>query len=222
MHLSQPYYQWIKVKLVVYTAIFGSYDKLIDPEIVSPDIDYVCFTDQPLHSDVWDIRHVPATGNTTLQARGYKLLPHIQFPDHDVSIWCDGSCHPVDMSAFAEQLQDADMFAFDHGRDCIYKEGEACIQHKKDDPAVIKAQMRRYAKDGYPQNNGLIATGMIIRKHNDPDMIRLHEAWYEEVIRGSIRDQLSFNYCLSKYPINLRVIPFGKHKQWFKWRKHGR
>ncbi len=43
--------------LVVYTAIFGDYDKLRDPRERLPNVQYVCFTDNPrLKSSVWQVR----------------------------------------------------------------------------------------------------------------------------------------------------------------------
>ena len=41
-------------KMVVYTAIAGQYVQLFVPEFITPEADYVCFTDNPeLTSDFW-------------------------------------------------------------------------------------------------------------------------------------------------------------------------
>ena len=78
-------------RTIVYTAIIGPYDDLHDPLIVSPDCDYVCFTDQPLTSDVWKIVHVtPMTGEDTRRtAKRHKIFPHVLFPEHTQSLWVD-------------------------------------------------------------------------------------------------------------------------------------
>ena len=65
---------------VVYTAILGSiYDDLKEPTVISPGWKYVCFTDQPLQSNIWEIRPVPTTGNPQRQARELKITAFKQW-----------------------------------------------------------------------------------------------------------------------------------------------
>jgi hypothetical protein len=47
-------------RLVAYTAIFGGRDSLKDPTVITPHCRYVCFTDEPLVSEIWEIVRVPA------------------------------------------------------------------------------------------------------------------------------------------------------------------
>ena len=45
-------------KIVVYTAIFGGYNELIEqPQF--ENVDYVCFTDRNLSSSTWKVVVVP-------------------------------------------------------------------------------------------------------------------------------------------------------------------
>ena len=53
---------------------------------------------------------------------------------------------------------------------------------------------KRYKKVKFPDNNGLIESCLIIRKHNEKDVILQMEKWYEEIEKYSHRDQLSFNF----------------------------
>ena len=48
-----------KNKKVVYTCISGKYDTLMDPIYVNDDFDYICYTDQPFKSNIWEIRPIP-------------------------------------------------------------------------------------------------------------------------------------------------------------------
>ena len=49
----------MKKKVIIYTAIFGGYDELVEPDYIPEDCDFVCFTDSThFKSDVWDIRVV--------------------------------------------------------------------------------------------------------------------------------------------------------------------
>jgi hypothetical protein len=49
------------MKIVCYTCITGSYDKLHDPLIVPSGIDFICFTNNSnLKSNIWKIRPIPS------------------------------------------------------------------------------------------------------------------------------------------------------------------
>src|ERR1043165_9105378 len=79
-------------KTVVYTAIYGGKDVLIEPAVVPPDCDFVCFTDSDLHSKTWNIRNVPASSTDPVRsAKVFKVLPHRYFPEYDYSVWIDGN-----------------------------------------------------------------------------------------------------------------------------------
>ncbi len=41
---------------VIYTAIIGGYDELVEPDYKPEGWDFVCFTDRELESDIWEIR----------------------------------------------------------------------------------------------------------------------------------------------------------------------
>jgi len=58
----------------------------------------------------------------------------------------------------------------------------------------LKAQIKRYRAEGYPEDNGLIMSSVILRRHNEPEIIEFDKKWWEEIANGSKRDQLSFNY----------------------------
>lgn len=194
------------MKKVIYTAIFGDYDILREPEFINKDFDYVCFTDCNITSDLWRIEKTDKVDNPTLFARMYKTLPHKFLKEYDLSIWVDGSIRIVsDMNIYLKRLGDNDIMMFDHGRRCIYDEAKACIRHGKDDKDVIEKQMIRYAKEEFPREMGLNATGLMTRKHNDK-VKEFCDAWWNEIAKGSIRDQLSFNYVMWKHPIDMAVL----------------
>ena len=84
------------MKKVIYTAIFGDYDHLPEPEYMPAGFDFICFTDTDIESNVWDVRKVlPIYEDSTRNARKYKILPHKFLPEYDLSIWMDGNQHCV-------------------------------------------------------------------------------------------------------------------------------
>jgi len=198
-----------KNKIVVYTAIYGGFIKLKDA-IASNGCDFVCFTDDPnLTSDTWEIRYVKGIyPHPRRCARMYKILPHKYFSEYECSLWVDGSHIPVDAKNFIiTHLSNSDITLFKHyRRNCIYQELKACISLNLDNKDVMSAQIEKYKNDGYPVNNGLIASGVIARKHNEPNIIKAMEDWWEEIKNNSVRDQLSFNYIMHKHNLPYNAI----------------
>ena len=185
----------------MYTAIFGGVDILKEPRWLAAGVEYVCFgdADVPAYSEQWQIvpvNHLPADPRRS--ARFLKLMPHLLFPTVECSVWIDGS---FTAEAALEDLVNkvspqAPIACFHHPRrDCAYQEAVECGRLDLDDRNVIRQQMARYSRMGYPRRNGLIASGIMVRWHQDPAIQRLMDAWWTEIDTGSVRDQLSFNYC---------------------------
>ena len=88
----------------------------------------------------------------------------------------------------------------------MQKTPERGMLNYKDDPEIIQNQIQRYQKEGYPVNNGLIKGGIILRRHNEKDVINAMESWWEEVKYNSKRDQLSFNYVAWLHNLKFNYI----------------
>ena len=203
-------------KIVVYTSIinpekpFGiheNYDRLKDPGVIEKGVDYICYTNNPkLKSNVYNIIQVPLKfGDASRSSREMKILPHKYLSEYDISIYIDGS-HGIrkGIRDFAiKKMKIADFVARKHDkRSCVYDEAKHLINifdtNPKDNPEIIREHIKRYEKQKYPQNNGLISTGVIIRKHNDTEIIKCMEEWWSTYMNGSRRDQLSLPYALWK------------------------
>jgi hypothetical protein len=193
----------------VYTYVFGDYDSLKTPTQLTRGWDYICFTDDPeLRSDVWDVRlSVGDAADHALDRKRYAVkhmtLAHRYVPRYDATLAVGGQFRiACDLDAFlarhfADEADDM-MICRSPSRDCIYDEGEACKRYEKDDPAVIDAHVARYRAEGYPRNRGLYSTRFIARRGGRPAVEAMCELWFEEVLRGSRRDQMSLNYALWK------------------------
>jgi len=209
------------MKIVVYTAIYGINAGLVkQPQF--PGVDYVCFTDNgSLRSKLWDVRLVKGQieGDHTRNNRYYKINPHKFFLEYDISIYVDGNFLIIGdiISLCKSTLKNFDMACFDHNqtfsdkRDCIYDEYGAILKitHKKaykDDPDIMLKQIQGFKKEGYPKNNGLIVGGVLIRRHNKPNVIKVMDAWWQILLTGSKRDQLSFNYVAWKNNFKYKLI----------------
>ena len=201
--------------MIVYTSIYGGKDNLIEqPKI--PGVEYVCFTDdRGLSSKSWNIIYDPPKfASARMNAKRHKILTHKYVTQGDESLWIDGNIVIIsDPRGMVDGL-DCDLAFFDHNsefvhdrRDCIYDEAIACKMLGKDDPKVMFDQVMRYAGESYPRNNGLIVGSTIYRKHKSSKVIKLMEAWWQEILSGSSRDQLSFNYVAWKLGMPYDTIP---------------
>lgn len=201
------------MKKVVYTCITGQYDILTDPLFINKEFDYVCFTDQPFYSEVWQIRPIPEELNGLSQVkrqRIVKICPHRYLPEYDLSIWVDGNIIiKGDMEDLIGRLRwnKSPITIPQHPiRRCIYDEANACIQLGKDSPENVLKQVKEYKEEGFPANYGMVQSAVIFRKHNDPNCIKLMEVWANELQFKSHRDQLSFNYAVWKTKVNFNYV----------------
>jgi len=218
------------MKTTVYTSIFGGYDTLYDNQYLTDGVDYTCFTDSNIKSDTWKVvKSTPLYTDSNRNAKKYKLLPHRYLKQYEYSLWIDGNFTVIgNIDILVEKyLKDSNIAFFNHQntsldpRNCIYQEAstilnagkinmqrtpERGILNYKDNPKTIINQVQRYQNEGYPQNNGLIKGGIIIRRHNENDVISAMEAWWEEVKYNSKRDQLSFNYIAWKQNLKFNYI----------------
>lgn len=199
-------------KKVVYTCITGNYEPLIELTYKEEGFDYICFTDNKnLSSKTWEIRYIDIDliFETPQRLQRYiKINTHKFLSDYELSIWVDGNIPIIgNLSEMIKKHHNGYMTTFKHPfRNCIYKESAMCSIGKKDDALIMFKQSLKYLKDGYPKENGLVETKMIIRNHNEKECIELMEAWSNELINNSVRDQLSFNYVLWKQNKTINII----------------
>lgn len=195
------------MKIVVYTCITNDKDTL-KPLNKEKGVDYVCFSDKLIKSDTWEIKKsTNDSSDPRRNARKHKILSHKYFPDYDYSIWVDGSIFPSENIKRLIESLNTDVGVFKHqDRDCLYKEAHTCIYYKLDEEDKILSQIDKYSREGYPEKNGLVESRVLVRKHTK-EVNEFNELWWNELINGSRRDQISFNYCIWKLGMKYSIIP---------------
>ena len=205
-------------KVVVYTAIFDDYDRLLTDHVVNDGVKYVCFTDADIKDPgPWELRRVERTQKSgRRENRRYKLLSHRWFPDADYTIYFDGCSKllidPVDLVNYCEssdphmaRRNEAKLFTCRHPeRDCLYAEADVCIRTRRDDPDTIRRQIERYRKEVFPEHAGLPHGGLLIRKRGCEFF---NQCWWDEVMAGSCRDQISFPYAVRRSGVGHVLLP---------------
>jgi hypothetical protein len=210
-------------KIVVYTAITKGYDTLKPPlALWQEEAQFVVFMEEPQSTSGWKVRQLYRRFKDPCRnAKIHKLLPHVYFPDAEYSLWVDGCIVLKSKMTLTEMidkyLRRHDIALCQNPRNCVYQEAAFCLKFNLDEPQLIHRQVQRYFDQGYPQNNGLVKCGFMLRRHTRK-LIRHHEAWYEEIKRGSRRDQISFNYTAYKTGLKYAHLPGtiydNPHFQW--------
>jgi len=185
------------LSVAVYTAIVGGPYKLEQRH------DVPCFTDAGL------FRH------SVLEAKRYKVLGHLFFPD-EFTIWVDGNIKLArDPGAIvAEYLGSADLAVFTHPVHKTVWQEFGCIatQPRFKIPYLqsqLEAQFNAYRAEGLPEDTPCFECNMLIRRRT-PAVERLMEAWWAQICRWQWRDQVSFPYALWKAGRDVKVNVLGR------------
>lgn len=200
-------------KIVCYTCITNDYDSILEPAVASPNIDFICFSDTKIQSKCWTYRPIPIelkNLDPIRQQRMLKICPHRFLKEYDISIWVDGNIQiKDDLNKFLKIYKTTycTLWVRKHPkRDCIYAEAKECIAQKKAPAEIIEKQMAKYRATGYPEHNGLVETGIILRKHTDFMCQKVCDVWAAEILTESYRDQLSFNYACEQTKFKYGIL----------------
>lgn len=197
--------------VVVYTAIFGNYDVLIEPDKIEDGVDYVCFTDNDqIDSSVWDLRVKNPKENPVLNNRRIKILAHEYLDEYDVSVYIDGNIQIKDdiLPLINDYLDDVDFAVYTHTvRNSLSEEADACIAQDKASEEDINQQINYYRQQDFPDEEGLSENRILFRRHNSVKVKAVMEAWWKEVSVRTSRDQLSLMYVLWQHDVDYKIIP---------------
>lgn len=219
---SAPAIIVVRPKITVFTCAFGKTDPLSEPK-AKGNARFICYTDQPIESENWEIVRLPKQEAPTRASRMMKALSH-RSVDSEWSLWMDAN---FTLLVEPESL-------FEHGefvrfihceRKRIKDEVEAVLKLKKALPETARAQLAAYQADGFDTDETpmteLSCNGVILRRHT-PEVIALNEALAKELSTWTLRDQLALDFCAWKQGFKLSAWP-GTHRNnpYFKF-KHCR
>lgn len=214
-------------KRCVYTTLFGGYELINEQEVAKESkIDFICFTDNPdLQSETWKIIYTEPIFplDPARSSRFVKICPHRYLPDYDSSLYIDNS---VELLAKPEIIfndlfsQGFDFALMKHSfRETVLDEfNEVNLLQLEFIDRIIE-QLNDY-KTISPQILGQkpFWGGFLLRRDNVPIIIKAMEDWFFQVLRYSRRDQLSINYIIDKYNLNINSLDMDNHLSiYHKW-----
>uniref|UniRef100_A0A0D9VZH1 TOD1/MUCI70 glycosyltransferase-like domain-containing protein n=1 Tax=Leersia perrieri TaxID=77586 RepID=A0A0D9VZH1_9ORYZ len=137
-----------------------------------------------------------------------KLISHRLFPMARYSIWVDSKSQfrrdPLGVLEALLWRSNSSLALSEHGaRSSLYDEGKAIVKKHKATPEEVKIQLDQYRQDGIPDEkrfNGkkaLAEASVIVRDHAPLTNLFMC-LWFNEVVRFTSRDQLSFPYVLRR------------------------
>ena len=176
----------------VYTVITGGYDQLLQQHCVAPDWDFIAFTDDPsaIQSAHWRIRQFEA-GHLDVQAasRLPKIFPHRFLADYEFSLYIDANMRlRGTLDTLAKRANWPVFSGVRHPwRACVYEELRVIESLDMAPVASVNAPIARYEAEGVPADLGLHSNNFLMRRHNDPGVIEIAEAWWAEYIRSETR-----------------------------------
>jgi len=210
-------------KKCIYTAIIDNYDTLKKPEIIYPDFDYICFTDNPnLKDDLYKIVQVKKKKDKIRQARRIKILGcELLLKKYNFSIWIDTNL--VIKSDIQDIINDClgnNITFFKHpANHTLIYEAKECKRMGKDKVDVIDNQMSEYKKDGFNMKRKIVMSGVMFRRHNNYTKNAMRK-WWKEIKVGSFRDQLSWNYIAWENGIKYKQLEHSLFWNNFDWKHH--
>jgi len=211
------------MNLCVFTTVIGEEtDPLRKPKLINSNVDYLCFTDQPIESKGWRIIPTESGDDSCLRSRRIKILANEVWDNFDASIWIDAAFELcVDPVLIVERwLYHADMLALKHpDRTRIDAEADEIIRLGKAPCEKVQNQVREY-RDFSQSQQFITCTGLCARRHA-PRVRRFCKTWWHELCRfGHCRDQMSVDYAASICEIDIKHIEGhyrdNPYARWFK------
>lgn len=195
------------MNIVVYTSVFANYDLLL--AAATMDVPYICFSETTKRAMGW-ATHVRKRlfREPRRDARLYKTLPHLYLPEHDISVYHDGSiglARPP--SKVVRFLGDNDLALYRHpSHMTMLEEAEALLSIGKGDTEKLNEQLRSYKAAGCPMDVPFYASGVLVRRNTEA-MRQLNEMWWAQQMRFGPRDQIAFAFVLWGSGLEVSELP---------------
>jgi len=221
-HLNK--YDVSECELVISTVLFKGYDEfkpLSKGFDVFPDECYYVFTDSKSRYNVSrgythvyvniSADDIPYDDGARL-TKIFKIIPQRVFRNLKWHVYIAGKTilkknYAWLLNEFRSSKQSIIIAEKHPRRTDVYKEGRIVIWMKKDIPEIVNKQLQDYELQGYPKNFGLLDAAFLFRDFRSRDVQLMSCTWFDEVNRGSRRDQLSFNYVVWKLGLEVKYYP---------------
>lgn len=147
-------------------------------------------------------------------------MAHQLLPEYTYSLWVAPDITIVgDILRFGKVYGEGmSLLTFSNAeKDCMYEDMSVTQMGADELNIKIRKAMLRYRKEGYPEHNGLIDGRVIMRNHQDKELGKVMEKWWEEVQKGGMYTGSILNYVAWKHQYPFAVCNlFIYHNLYFK------
>lgn len=196
------------MRKAVISAVFSSTMRGYDIPYVKNKLegfDYILFTNIPElinnQNDGWTkIDFDLINGHPIYTAKYCKWMCHKLLLNYDYIIWVDGYCTPnikYNWIELIDKTEDIMLNKHPHNY-CIYKECINIVRCRKDTYKNMKRVLNYLKKKGMPANNGLFATGILIRNLKNGKINKMAEELFDLLCAYTYRDQAFLTYVFWK------------------------
>lgn len=215
---KEPKTDFFAPKTAVYMALFGKYDTILEPVVISDNCDYYIFTDQKVNDDsIWkkiqlteEQKHKIEKMTGVEKNRFFKMLGYQYFKEYEYSIYIDTNMEIYyDLSKLDVYADiDSGIAMYNHpARGCIYNEAQVCVISGKASKKDVKKQTKKYKELGMPADYGMCECNVIVRQTANPKCKLIMNEWWTEFGASCVkRDQIVFPYVLWKNNIAIDEI----------------
>ncbi len=200
-------------KIAIYTCIFGSYDKILEPYYKPDNCDFLIFTDQNIDANsIWKKVETPEEIEKLTNVeknRFIKMFPHKLLKDYDYTIYIDGNVRVLtDLTEYVNKLNPKIGIGIHkhHLRDCLYDELKAIVKMNKKNKQKANEYKKKMIEVGMPTHYGLLQCNVIVRSSKNKICEEIMQDWWNEFKNNIQRDQVSLPYVLYKHKISVKDV----------------
>lgn len=198
----------------VYTALTGSYDKLMQPKYVDNEYDYICFSNdiKLKNIGIWQIRTFPFQHKDNTRVSRYpKFHPHVLLKEYEYCIYIDANIIIADDYIYrkADDLftQNKIVGHIKHlTRNCVYQEVFTCMLLGLDKMIPLIKTLNLYIREGLPFKAGLYENNVIYFSQHKKILKEALDYFWSLYSSYSRRDQLSLRLVYYKMNISPSLL----------------
>lgn len=212
-------------RIAVYTAVFSSYDELLEPKFLPDNCDFYFFSDSVTvpENSIWKAGELPdsvqkemSDFSPTEKNRYLKMHPDVLFPQYDYSVYIDGNLMLyTDPTEYINRLSKYGISFYTHYRRCCVYEEFRAVSAKHRMTVKQVAEVKHFLLGaGMPEKYGLLECPVIARRHHQPECKKLMSEWWKLFRRFPYRDQVLLPYVLFKNRIRTEELGLLGNNVW--------
>jgi tetratricopeptide (TPR) repeat protein len=192
-----------KPRIAIITSVTKGFELIKPHEVLDARFDYLIYSDANFNNlGFYQLCPMPRIDLDNARLSRYmKMHPYELAEIYDLVVWVDASMMIVgDLYPLFEKFMSSGkpIGANVHPlRKTIQEEYVACVALGKDDPATMRKQLNHYAMEGFDGRGLAECTILAFNLRDHAKEVKLAmDTWWEQLLRFSKRDQLSFPYSL--------------------------